>query len=237
MQISSTTYYISFFVIIFIVIFGLLIFAPSQNIFFNLKEECPYLYYILHQNKSKYDRIIKEIIKATNLKRPDIEEEFTNYKLEWIDYPNYNYVKKNIQILPLFYQNKYYNNINYFPELMTTITELCSSINVLNVFFWKFSSGAAFCEHNIIDENGNINTDEKNIIEHSKSQKVLRYTLAINPLTVMEDECSLWVDGKIKKLAFDDYVLWDPTKKFSLHNDTYSDSDVLFLNIDIVSNN
>lgn len=48
---------------------------------------------------------------------------------------------------------------------------------------------------------------------------------------VSEEQSSIWVNGEIKKTIYDDYLLWDPSKKFSLCNET--DDDIIYLNIDI----
>jgi hypothetical protein len=157
-------------------------------------------------------------------------------KMDWIDYSNeqYSYIRGKVQILPLYYNNQYHNNSAYFPKLMQL---LYSQPNILNVFFWKLSPGSGLLQHLPRKADGTPNIHEKNILDietgKASAPSILRYTLAINVLSCMEEECSLWVNGQLKKLTFDKAVLWDPYHEFSLHNDTATDGDILFLNIDI----
>jgi len=221
----SFSYYLAIFIILFILIFALLVVSPAQDCFFDFKEKYPYLYEDIHGDKQIYRQLINEIVSVTGISRIDepnipIKSRFSERtSLIWLNANESDireYVRGNIQILPLFYDGKYYSNISYFPQLMNILYKYN---NILNVFFWKMPINSAFLQH--------VSTS---IIS---GHKVLRYTLAINPLTVMEEECSLWVNGKIKRLAFDDYVLWNINKEFSLHNNTNTDDDILFLNIDL----
>ena len=239
----SFSYYFGIFVILCIIILTLLIVSPTQNCFFDLKEKYPSLYLDLHENNQIYNQLIIEIVSAVGISRLDLNIDYSpdNFnKFSWLDAKNiissanlspsksptcHNYIKGEIQILPLYYANKYYSNIMYFPQLMNI---LYRHNNILNVFFWKMGPGSAFLQHGAQTATGAPNINETNII----GQNVLRYTLAINPLTIMEEECSIWVSGKIKKLIFDKYILWDANKEFSLHNDTNTDGEILFLNID-----
>lgn len=250
----STPYYIGAFVILFIIILVLLVISPTQNSFFELKEVYPHLYYNLHENKPVYDAIITEILRATEINRidmdrpesptpntesdtqstkPSLQEDhkdtLAENKLIWLNYSpeKYSYIRGKVDILPLVYNGKEYNNIAAFPILMQ-IMQL--QPNILNIYFWRLGAESALLQHppKLID--GCANIHESSILD----KKVLRYTLAINVLSCIEEECSLWVGGQLKKLVFDTYVLWDPSKEFSLHNDSATEGDVLFLNIDIL---
>jgi hypothetical protein len=224
----STPFYIGAFVLLVIIIIILLIISPTQKSFFDLQEYYPILYYNLHKNEYLYKEIINEIVNNTGIKRVDIENPLTNDKLEWIDYSpkKYSYIRGKVEILPIYYQGKFYDNYKYFPKLMNLMQ---IQPNILNIYFWKLSSESALLQHFPKLTNGNSNIHESNILD----LPILRYTLAINVLTCMEEECSLWVSGHLKKLVFDKYLLWDPNKEFSLHNDSDTDGDVLFLNIDL----
>lgn len=223
----STPYYIGAFVILFIIILALILLSPTQNSFFDLQERYPILYYNLHKNDHVYKQVIKEIIAKTGINRVDMESTgASESKLEWIDYPAFDYVRGKVQILPLYYNGQTYNNCGHFPLLMQLL-QIQSKI--LNVFFWKFSPNSALLQHAPKLTDGKQNIHEANIID----KPVLRYTLAVNVLSCAEEECSLWVGGQLKKLTFDKYLLWDPNKEFSLHNETDTDGDVIFLNIDL----
>ena len=232
----STPFYIGAFIILIIIIAILLVLSPTQNSFFDLKEKFPILYYNLHENKYVYNTIIEEIVGNTRVSRIDMDIPNLNNEMIWIDYSNekYNYIRGKVQILPLYYNNKYYANHKYFPKLMNL---LYAQSNILNVFFWKLSPESGLLPHQPITDDGSANIHEHNILEIEESKRgfpnILRYTLAINALSCMEEECSLWVNGQLKKLTFDKAVLWDPSQEFSLHNETATDGDILFLNIDI----
>lgn len=228
----TTSYYFGIFIVLCIIVLALVVMSPTQNSFFDLKLKFPKLYKDLHSDTDVYKLLIEEILKTTGVSRIDFGNEINigHTDLIWLDAKkslwgstDLDYVKGNIMILPLFYSDTYYTNINHFPLLMNI---LYNHPNILNVFFWKLESDAAFTQH--IPDSPN-NTNEKNILGH----KVLRYTLPINVLTINEEECSLWVNGQMKRMAFDNYVLWDPNKEFSLHNYSDTDSDILFLNIDL----
>jgi hypothetical protein len=225
----STSFYIGVFVLLIIIIIILLIISPTQCCFFELEKYYPIIYYNLHKNEYIYKQVINEIINTTGVKRIDIDNHIEpNKNLEWLDYSKkkYSYIRGNIKILPLYYKDNYYDNYKYFPILMNILE---NQPNILNVYFWKLSPDSALLQHSTKTNNGNINIDESNIID----LPILRYTLAINVLSCMEEECSLWVDGQLKQLVFDKYLLWDPNKEFSLHNDSDTDGDILFLNIDL----
>jgi hypothetical protein len=226
----TTSYYIGLFIVSVIAIIVLLVLSPTQNSFFDLKEKYPILYYNLHENKYVYDNVISEIIMNTGISRIDypIVENTNLNQIEWIDYSinEYPYIRGNVQILPLFYNNVFYNNCAYFPVLMQLLQ---IQPDIVNVFLWKLSSDSALLQHPQKKTDGNSNIHETNILD----KNILRYTLAVNILSCMEEECSIWVDGQLRKLTFDKFVLWDPSKEFSLHNDTATDGDTIFLNIDI----
>ena len=225
----STPFYIGAFVLLVIIIIVLLIISPTQKCFFELEKFYPIIYYNLHKNEYNYKQIMDEIINITGIKRVDIDNNIeSNKKLEWINYSKekYPYIRGDVKILPLYYQGKYYQNYKFFPKLMNILENQSS---ILNVYFWKLSAESALLQHHPKTNDGKINIHEENIID----LPILRYTLAINVLSCMEEECSLWVEGQLKKLVFDKYLLWDPNKEFSLHNDSDTDGDVLFLNIDL----
>lgn len=232
----STPFYIGAFIILIIIIVILLVLSPTQNSFFDLKDQCPILYYNLHENKYVYKNIIEEIVGNTGVSRIDMNVPNLDNEMDWIDYPNdkYPYIRGKVQILPLYYNNQYSNNSVYFPKLMQL---LYTQPNILNVFFWKLSPRSALLQHQPRTADGAPNIHENNILDIELGKlgapHILRYTLAINVLSCMEEECSLWVNGQLKKLTFDKAVLWDPYQEFSLHNETATDGDILFLNIDI----
>lgn len=234
----STSFYIGAFVILVIIILALLVLSPTQNSFFDLKATYPILYYNLHDNQYLYDNMIKEIVLATNIIRVDTppdtaptesSHDTSATNLEWISYAadKFPYVRGKVEILPLIYNNKQYDNTIHFPLLMQFIK---IQPNILNIYFWKFGAESALLQHYPTNEKGASNIHEENILD----KKVLRYTLAINVLSCAEEDCSIWVNGHLKKLVYDKYVLWDPSKEFSLHNDSATDGDVLFLNIDLL---
>jgi hypothetical protein len=229
----STSFYIGAFVILVVIIMILLIISPTQNSFFDLKEKYPILYYNLHHNSYVYNNIIKEIVSNTGVKRADMEElKYTNAPIQWLDYSveQYTYIRGDVQILPLYYNNQYYENYKCFPLLMQLLQV---QPNILNVFFWKLSDLSGLLQHTPKKQDGTPNIHETNILDIHKKNGILRYTLAINVLSCAEDECSLWVNGQLKKLVFDRYLLWNPLLEFSLHNESATDGDILFLNIDI----
>lgn len=250
----STPYYVGAFVVLFIVILLLLVISPTQNSFFELKELYPHIYYNLHENKPVYDKIIEEVLAATLINRIDMEpppndleansneagvasNTRTNAKspdapsknLVWLNYSpeKYSYIRGKVDILPLIYNGKQYENTAAFPTLMQFMQ---FQPNILNIYFWRLGAESALLQHPPKLVDGCANIHESSILD----KKILRYTLAINVLSCVEEECSLWVGGQLKKLVFDTYVLWDPSKEFSLHNDSATEGDVLFLNIDIM---
>lgn len=250
----STPYYVGAFVVLFIVILVLLVISPTQNSFFELKELYPHIYYNLHENKPVYDKIIEEVLAATSINRIDMEpppddlktnpnevdiasNTRTNAKspdvpsknLVWLNYSpeKYSYIRGKVDILPLIYNGKQYENTAAFPTLMQFMQ---FQPNILNIYFWRLGAESALLQHPPKLVDGCANIHESSILD----KKILRYTLAINVLSCVEEECSLWVGGQLKKLVFDTYVLWDPSKEFSLHNDSATEGDVLFLNIDIM---
>ena len=200
----SFTFYLGAFIILCIIITILLLVSPHQNNFYNVKDKYPSLYYNLHKN----ERVIEEILNTTNMTRPDIQFVPNKIQLEWINYQN-NEIKGDVKVLPLFYNNKYYENIKYFPNLMNSIRDQ----KILSLYFWKISPNSAIL---------------KQLYDNSDA---LRYTVSINAMSCNEEECSLWVNGEIKKMDFDKYALWNPAREFSLHNNT--DNEILFLNIEI----
>lgn len=212
----STAYYIGLFVVICIVVFALLIFAPSQNILLKLETQCPAMYWAIHTN---YKKIVEEIIASTGASRDDMDVQANGCNLDAIlmDQP---YIRGNVEIIPIYYNNKYSNHV-HFPTLLSTLHSICGHVNITNVFFWRIYTNSAIGEHT-------DHPDESSTC----SGKALRYTVAINSMALTEEECSLWVDGKIKKMDLDDSALWDPSNNYSLHNNTYSDNPILFLNID-----
>jgi hypothetical protein len=247
MQIKlSTPYYIGAFVVLFIVILILLVISPTQNSFFELKEVYPSLYYNLHENPPIYDQLIQEILKVTGISRIDIEQQegdvvvakeptkaenatIQTPTLEWLEYSpeTYDYIRGKVHILPLYYNDKLYDNHLSFPTLMRFMRIVPG---IFNIYFWKLGPESALLQHPPKRANGTPNIHEDSVLD----KKIYRYTLAINVLSCVEEECSIWVGGHLKKLIFDKYVLWDPSKEFSLHNDSATDGDVLFLNIDLL---
>lgn len=234
MIVLSQAYYIGSFAILIICILCLVIMSPSPNSFFDLKEVYPSLFYIIHNNTT-YMPLITEIVNVAGIDRIDIEPQNTciqttksdECEIYWMPYMNFTYVRGCVSILPLYFNNEYYtHNINKFDKLMTLLYLLPK---VINVFFWRLGAKAALLEH------APYTTDNKpNIYEHNilGCRNILRYTLAINVLSCTEEDCSLWVDGHLRTLIYDKYVVWNPNKSFSLHNDGSTDGDTLFLNID-----
>ncbi len=213
---QSTTYYIGLFVVMCMIVLGLLVFAPSQNILLNLETECPPMHWALRTN---YKKIIEEILNVTGATRddmPDISHMDNSLKVISIKQPH---ICGTVDVIPIYYDNKYVNN--QFSILLSTLREICGFVNISSVFLWRLYPKSSIGEHS-------GKNDEQPLVDHN----TLRYTIAVNPMAVTEEECSLWVDGKIKKMALDDSVLWDPNHNYSLHNDTYSDDFILFLNID-----
>ena len=150
-------------------------------------------------------------------------------KLEWISYSSdkYDYIRGKVDILPLYYNNRIYDNAKYFSHLMRFLKV---QPNVINIYFWRLAAESALLQHTPKCPDGKTNIHEESILD----KNILRYTLAVNVLSCAEEDCSIWVGGHLKKLVFDKYVLWDPSKEFSLHNDSATEGDVLFLNIDIL---
>jgi hypothetical protein len=221
-------YYIGILVILIVVIITLLIISPTQSSFYEFEKLYPILYNNIHKNEDRYRNIIQEIINVTKIHHIDYTPTINNnINLEWINYSakDYDYVRGKVEILPMYYNNKYYDNYKYFPLLLQALLQ---QPNILNVFFWKFSHTSGLLQHNT-KKNNEVNIHDYNII----NLPILRYTLAINVLSCVEEECSLWVDGQLKKLVFNEFLLWNPNKEFSLHNDSSTDDDVLFLNIDL----
>ena len=240
MQIKlSTPYYIGAFVVLFIVILVLLVISPTQNSFFELKDIYPSLYYNLHENPPIYEQLLQEIIKVTGVSRIDMEPQEAAAtaaavaeqvaSLEWLEYSpkTYDYIRGKVDILPLYYNYKLYDNHLHFPTLMRFMRIVPG---IFNIYFWRLGPESALLQHPPKRANGTPNIHEESVLD----KKIYRYTLAINVLSCVEEECSIWVGGHLKKLIFDKYVLWDPSKEFSLHNDSATDGDVLFLNIDIL---
>ena len=240
MQIKlSTPYYIGAFVVLFIVILVLLVISPTQNSFFELKDIYPSLYYNLHENPPIYEQLLQEIIKVTGVSRIDMEPQEAAAtaaavaeqvaSLEWLEYSpkTYDYIRGKVDILPLYYNYKLYDNHLHFPTLMRFMRIVPG---IFNIYFWRLGPESALLQHPPKRANGTPNIHEESVLD----KKIYRYTLAINVMSCVEEECSIWVGGHLKKLIFDKYVLWDPSKEFSLHNDSATDGDVLFLNIDIL---
>lgn len=244
----STACYIGVFVILIISIICLVIISPTQTSFYDLKYIYPTLYYILHTTnmESVYKKIINEIVNETKIIRTDIDSNqlvdiFSqsepidsininqSNKLEWLSYSadKYEYVRGNVSILPLFYNGKYYsNNINRFNLLMSILYIMP---NIINVFFWRLPPKSGLLEHTPKTSKGIPNIDEANILD---IENIYRYTLAINVLSCSEEDCSIWVNGHIRTLLYDKYIVWTPNKPFSIHNDSATEGDTLFLNID-----
>ena len=244
MQIKlSTPYYIGAFVVLFIVILVLLVISPTQNSFFELKDIYPSLYYNLHENPLIYEQLLQEIIKVTGVSRIDMEPQEASAtaetaataaatatvetaaaaaagtsspaeqvaSLEWLEYSpkTYDYIRGKVDILPLYYNYKLYDNHLHFPTLMRFMRIVPG---IFNIYFWRLGPESALLQHPPKRANGTPNIHEESV--HDK--KIYRYTLAINVLSCVEEECSIWVGGHLKKLIFDKYVLWDPSKELSL---------------------
>lgn len=238
--------YFGYLIILIIIILFLLVMAPDQQEFFSLKQEYPALYYNIHENKNAYDAIIKELVYNTNIERIDIIERFSlaiHKELQWVPYSKKPYVKGDVSILPLFCNGIYYPNLQYFPNLLCALNNIPG---IINIFIWRFYPNSALLEQDPVADVGAgvISEDDVDARTTMKcaqyliklpniNKKSLRYTLSINALSWREEDCFIWVNGKIKMLCSDTAVLWDPLKPFSIHNNTDNDGPIIFLNIDM----
>lgn len=223
---ESISFYIGCFIILCICIIVLLLISPKKNNFYDLKEQYPILYYNLHQNTTNYQSILNEILNGLKINRSDINQseadkpkedqsEADNVKdIDWVEHRTTEHCKNIVFSLPLFINGELKNNSTKFNKLVNLLN---NQSDIKAIYFWKFPPKSAFKQH--IESNTN---------------DIMRYTLCINGMGFTEEQSSLWVNGEIKKLIYDDYVLWDPSKEFSLHNET--DDDIIYLIVDIKRN-
>lgn len=226
---ESISFYIGCFIILCICIIVLLLISPVKKNFYDLKEQYPILYYNLHQNNKNYQSVLNEILNGLNIDRIDINrltsEHLSQYPTSehlsqnptfehWLEYPNSEHCQNMVYIFPLFINGELSKKSS---EFKTLINLLNNQPEIKSVYFWKFPPKSAFKQH--IESNTN---------------DIMRYTLCINGMGCTEEHSSLWVNGDIKKLVYDDYVLWDPSKEFSLHNET--EDDIIYLNVDVKKN-
>ncbi len=221
--------YIAIFVVLIVGICMLIVISPMKESMFDLGKHQPVLYYNFHMNNHMYTDIVAEALTAIGYGRPDMQLVPNPAPLEWIDYPQFEHIRGSVGILPLYYSGRSWDNTQHFPKLMNMLQIVPG---VINVFMWRFENASAILQHVPSPQN----THEQNIffMKLGTGERILRYILALNSLSYSEHDCSLWVNGKIKKLSLDDYLLWDPLQPFSLHNDTNDENPIIFLVLDIV---
>lgn len=217
---ESISFYIGCFIILCICIIVLLLISPVKKNFYDLKEQYPILYYNLHQNNKNYQSVLNEILNGLNIDRFDINRLNSRKLLQdpnsknWLEYPTTEHCQNMVYTFPLFINGELSEKSSEFKILINLLN---NQPEIKSVYFWKFPPKSAFKQH--IESNTN---------------NIMRYTLCINGMGCTEEHSSLWVNGDIKKLVYDDYVLWDPSKEFSLHNET--DDDIIYLNVDVKKN-
>jgi len=203
-------------IILFIFVICLVIFAPKNKTFFPI-ETYPNLKQIINN---------KEIIDKTFIRLgvdDDFKDEYYHYdiynqdrdEIEWMEWPDKNTNKGNVQFFPLFLLKKSYKkNKEIFKELNTTLKKVK---NIKAVYFVNMPEKALIKAHNGWKELSNSS---------------LCYIYCFNSFCFSKDDCGISVEGDTKILKKEQSYIFDCSKNFTIYNKTFNDVKFLLIYLD-----